>query len=1568
MQIRPIRLRWRLLGLVLLALLVRVAGLDFDEGHFFHPDERAIASAVLRLSIHPLHLDPEFFAYGSFPFYVTKAATSSLALFGSWFSSYDGTILVGRALSALWGTATVLLLVLDTRRRYGERAGLLAGLLLALAVLHIQNSHFATNDAPLVFLILLALALFARYAEEGRSAHLLLGAAAAGLALATKMSAAPLALPCAAALLVRLRPDRKPGRAAALALGALVTVGVAFAVGQPYAFLDFSRFSHDILEQSRMVRHAGSLPYTNQYVATPKLLYEMREMVLWGAGPFLGLAAIWGALRLLRRLRRLAPFEIVVLAWAVPYLLITASFDVKYPRYLLPLYPLVALAAAIPLAAAAERSRAGGFLRAAVLGGTALWAAAFLAIYARPFTPVAASRWLYQNVPPGTAIVTEHWDEGFPMPLPGFPPERYRNVEFPYYEDDSPAKIAKFARTIASSEWVIFPTKRLYGAITQASGKFPLTDKALRLLFAGDLGYVLEKDFTSRPALFGISFPDELADESFSVYDHPKVLFFANRGRVPAEEIERKILTGLPSKPVSRRAMLLARAGGTVAATSPGGLGSVRSGVLATLLVLLLAEALGLAAWALLAEAVGPRPGLYALSKIVGPLLFAFVPWLLVSLRAVRFEPATLLASAALLLVLGAVVKRRRAPAWPEDLLRTDAVFAAAFFFFLVVRALNPEIYWGEKPMDFSFLNTLYRSATLPPPEPWLSGTSLSYTYFGHDLVAAFGKALGVVPGVMFNLGIALAAGLTAAALYAAGTILAGGRAGLFAVALGLFAGNLSGLFLLLHRRAGLWELFWDSSRVIPETINEYPLWTFLFADLHAHALVMPFTAGFVALLLLLVKPREELSTGARAALLVVGGLLLGTIQVTNGWSIPTYVGLLGVLLFFSFWWAERESPSGHILTRLGTRVLVPAVAILGVAWLLYRPFWARFTPPARQWGLEVGPYARPLPFLEIWGLFLAIAVPFLLAALKPGLRVLLGAALVAALLFRAGNPAASPVRSFAAVLFAIGLFVSLRRATKVEDRLPAALIAFSAAIWAGCETVFVWDRMNTLFKFYLETWFLLSIAAAAVLARLFSGAGEAGRRSRRATVLVIGSLAALTTVLSTAGALAINRVDGPRGTLDGTAYLDRWNPVDRAAFDWINRTVPGLPVLCEAWGPSYGDFGRVSMNTGLPIVVGWDYHVQQRGHSRSEIEQRKADLVAIYRSPDPARVETILERYHVALVYFGPLEIQTYGPASLARFREWTSFLSPVYQNPAVTIFAVKGGFAGAAPPATVERVVEVTSEPVEVRPGESRPPQGAPGKLGQPRGLARDAAGNVYVADFVNNRIQKFDAMLNPLLQWGRRGSAPGEFKDPCAVAVDEAGDVFVADTWNSRIQVFNADGTYLREWNHGFFAPRGVAVDRKGSVFVADTGNSRIVRSGVDGAKEAEWGGRGSAPGQLVEPQGIAVDEKGTVWVCDNGNARLVAFDRDGRLLRTIPVPGWRRAVFSEPYVAPAPGGTLWVTVPLDHEVRGYSEDGKLRTTLRPSDGVLFDKPVGIVLLPDSRLLISDIENRLVVLRRP
>src|SRR5262249_14055856 len=169
--------------------------------------------------------------------------------------------------------------------------------------------------------------------------------------------------------------------------------------------------------------------------------------------------------------------------------------------------------------------------------------------------------WFYQNVPRATKVASQHWDEGFPFPLPGERnPDRFRVVDLPYYEPDTREKIGQICRELSSAEYAVFQTKRIYGSVTRAPKKFPLTNRYFYRLFAGDLGFRLTQDFASRPAIFGIEFPDELADESFSVYDHPKVLIFRNTEHLSADTIETRVREGSPSLPLTRRDLLLATA------------------------------------------------------------------------------------------------------------------------------------------------------------------------------------------------------------------------------------------------------------------------------------------------------------------------------------------------------------------------------------------------------------------------------------------------------------------------------------------------------------------------------------------------------------------------------------------------------------------------------------------------------------------------------------------------------------------------------------------------------------------------------------------------------------------------------------------------------------------------------------------------------------------------------------------------------------------------------------------------------------------------------------------------
>ncbi|MBP9502484.1 MAG: hypothetical protein KBF17_10020 [Candidatus Promineofilum sp.] len=171
--------------------------------------------------------------------------------------------------------------------------------------------------------------------------------------------------------------------------------------------------------------------------------------------------------------------------------------------------------------------------------------------------------------------------------------------------------------------------------------------------------------------------------------------------------------------------------------------------------------------------------------------------------------------------------------------------------------------------------------------------------------------------------------------------------------------------------------------------------------------------------------------------------------------------------------------------------------------------------------------------------------------------------------------------------------------------------------------------------------------------------------------------------------------------------------------------------------------------------------------------------------------------------------------------------------------------------------------------------------GQFSDPRGVAVDGAGNVYVADSGNHRIQKFDAGGAYVGQWGSGGSSNGQFNYPAGVAVDGSGNVYVADSDNHRIQKFDSNGNYQSKWgvsgngNGQFQYPQAVAADGVGNVYVADSDNSRIQKFDAGGVYQTQWGSFGSGNGQFQYPTGVAVDGSSNVYVADFYDNRIQKF---------------------------------------------------------------------------------------------
>ncbi|MGQ0722931.1 MAG: SMP-30/gluconolactonase/LRE family protein [Candidatus Eiseniibacteriota bacterium] len=180
-------------------------------------------------------------------------------------------------------------------------------------------------------------------------------------------------------------------------------------------------------------------------------------------------------------------------------------------------------------------------------------------------------------------------------------------------------------------------------------------------------------------------------------------------------------------------------------------------------------------------------------------------------------------------------------------------------------------------------------------------------------------------------------------------------------------------------------------------------------------------------------------------------------------------------------------------------------------------------------------------------------------------------------------------------------------------------------------------------------------------------------------------------------------------------------------------------------------------------------------------------------------------------------------------------------------------------------------------------------PGEFFDPEHVAADAAGNIWVADVLNHRVQKFTAGGDYLMEIGSFGTGAGQFNSPRGIAVDPGGDVYVVDSLNHRVQRFAADGSFVSQWGSfgagagQFDFPRGIALDAAGNAYVTDMNNHRVQKFTVAGTFVLQWGVFGTQNGAFQYPRGICVDPvNGGVFVADSFNHRIQKFTQAGQFV--------------------------------------------------------------------------------------
>jgi YYY domain-containing protein len=695
--------------------------------------------------------------------------------------------------------------------------------------------------------------------------------------------------------------------------------------------------------------------------------------------------------------------------------------------------------------------------------------------------------------------------------------------------------------------------------------------------------------------------------------------------------------------------------------------------MLATLTFWIVAAGVGIVALPLAELLLGRLPGRgLVFARALGLLAVVFPAWVVASVGIAPFGVATVVASVALLVVgCGALRIRgigRVGAASPARAvwLTGEIVFTVAFFGWAILRSFSPDVWNTEKPMDMAFINAIGRSEWFPPHDPWQSGSDVNYYYYGHYLVAFLVRLTGIEPAVAFNLAVALFYALVATSVFGvAATLYEAARreadapsrspvlVGLTAVGLAALVGNLAGGAQLLQEPGRLGDYdWWSPSRVIDGTANEFPWFSFLLGDLHAHVMVTPFTLVAVAYAIQLGLRGPPLPRASRRATaeLLLASLVLGALYALNSFDFPTACGIgLGALLVWAL-----DAP-GRVV-----RAALWGCGWVGLAVVLYLPFWDHFSPPTTSIGriherTSFTSFARD--YWLIYGVFLWIVLALFAARFALARRYLawIGAAGLFFLVLLAPDRLSGV--AIVLVVVALAVFATLASGTfSLPYRLLWLLSAVAFGLVASGEVLYLRDafdgtpsfRFNTVFKTGYQAWFLFAVVGAITM---YWSASWFGRRLRAAWLAVLAILVAAALVYPIVGTYAKSAGFEHRPTLDGMRWLERTAPEDAAAIVWLRRSVDGTPTLVESVGPDFDPEGRgrVSTYTGIPSVITWPGHGRQWGHDSGT---RIDDVQRLYATQDAAVARRLLDRYGVRYVFVGSLERRDYPAASLAKFR----------------------------------------------------------------------------------------------------------------------------------------------------------------------------------------------------------------------------------------------------------------------------------------------------------------------------
>ncbi len=630
----------------------------------------------------------------------------------------------------------------------------------------------------------------------------------------------------------------------------------------------------------------------------------------------------------------------------------------------------------------------------------------------------------------------------------------------------------------------------------------------------------------------------------------------------------------------------------------------------------------------------------YGFSKMVGMAFVSWVVWVLAITKLLPFERITIVLVLAVIGILCWVKIRDDAFInWNKQRWRIifleELLFLGALVFWSSIRAYQPDIEGLEKFMDFGFMNSILRGKYFPPVDMWWSGGIINYYYFGHYISALFTKLSGIDSAITYNLAIAHLFALGSLGAFTLGSNLIkpltnSVRKMIWAGMLCAFLVNLGGNWHTIYAffkaynpesPVPFWQLefmkgaggvegsivpatfneYWypNATRFIPFTIHEFPIYSYVVADLHGHVSDIPFVLLFLGLLVnLTYRVKEKIGVKEIIPL----GFLLGIMLMTNYWDLPIYGLVLGVTLFIWEYKKNRDFWGSCFETIWRGLVVLVTTLVTSSGFIYYFKQIAEGIKPVN---------ARS----ELYQLAILYGWPL-----------------------------------FCTLTFLVLIWLNRKKKILKSDLLVIGWVGVAWFLIVLPELIYVKDiyiaeyhRANTMFKLVYQSFVIFGISSVYILFRVWLSRSDYPKIRFRAWSLVAGLgliLVAIYPWLAIRSYYGLKEYKG----LYGMKFLEN-TPGDLAGINWLKKNIDGQPVVLEAPGDSYTIYNRVSAMTGLPTIVGWAVHEWLwRGEGYDPVGSRITEVEQIYTDADINIVRQKLEKYNVKYIFVGNKEREKYA------------------------------------------------------------------------------------------------------------------------------------------------------------------------------------------------------------------------------------------------------------------------------------------------------------------------------------